>query len=57
MSESKFWADFYAAWGKDSSRGEANKSIPVYNKDAWVYVQRRMQEYFKDQKFRDRIED
>ena len=57
MTESKFWADFHAAWGRDSSGGEANKPVPGYNKEAWKYVQGKMEEYFKEQESGNRRKD
>ena len=47
MGSRRFWEIFLKAWTED--RGEGNRSIN-YDKQAWIYVQSKLEEYFKQQK-------
>lgn len=49
MNQKIFWALFHSAWGED--RGEGSKR-PKYNKEAWIYVQSKLEEYFEKQKIK-----
>ncbi len=44
----RFWKEFHAAWGTDRGNGEPRRTD--YDKEAWMYVQGKMQEYFKKYK-------
>ena len=39
-----FWAMFHAAWGKDIESTDR----PKYDKEAWIYVQAKMEKYFNE---------
>ncbi len=41
-----FWEIFHAAWGAD--RGCDEKRSESYDKNAWIYVQVKLQAYFKN---------
>lgn len=43
-NKESFWQAFHAAWGED--RGNEERRLD-YNKAAWMYVQAKMEAYFK----------
>ncbi|MDP3934735.1 MAG: hypothetical protein Q8Q46_00710 [Candidatus Giovannonibacteria bacterium] len=47
VERSVFFEIFHAAWGKDRGDGERSSD---YNKEAWMYVQAKVELYFKKNK-------
>jgi len=50
MDQTIFWAIFHSAWGED--RGDMGLKTDKYNKEAWLYVQSKLEKYFEEQRLK-----